>query len=227
MALKAMRLDEINWGERVHRGKFREQGSTTVQWKRRGQQRRLGRSDEGGQGKNRTLWYLISQEKKVFQGGHEDPCHMLLRGHLEGPTKEPGKIKAISGLARGEKTQTEQADKRMDNEEVETRSSGKSSEELGCEGQRKSRDDWGKDRFGVARVRKGGEDGSSWLHICFMAQGSTVQAPKTRFLPDHLPNPARLSPSLGQSEATCYKASWSKSPFQMISVPLVMALQVS
>lgn len=197
MALKAMRLDEINWGERVHRGKFREQGSTTVQWKRRGQQRRLGRSDEGGQGKNRTLWYLISQEKKVFQGGHEDPCHMLLRGHLEGPTKEPGKIKAISGLARGEKTQMEQADKRMHNEEVETRSSGKSSEELGCEGQRKSRDDWGKDRFGVARVKKGGR---GWLFVAshlFYGSGIHSTSSKDPVPSRPSPKPSKAVPQFG------------------------------
>ena len=57
-ALKAMRLDEINWGESIHRVEIEKQELWVVQpskfkCKRKNQQRRLGRSGEGGE-ENKT-----------------------------------------------------------------------------------------------------------------------------------------------------------------------------
>ena len=108
MALKATRLDEITWGESSNRGEVEQQGPWMVQhskfkWKKRSLQRRLGRSSESGQEKNkkhRRVWCHINQEKKVFQGGHD---------YMGGPTMGLSKIKIVSALDSGDQTPLEGA----------------------------------------------------------------------------------------------------------------------
>lgn len=67
--------------------------------------------------KNHSVSHKPGKESTLR--GHHHLCQMLLRGQVEGPTKEFDKMKVIGGFDSGDKTQLEGVQERMDDEEIE------------------------------------------------------------------------------------------------------------